>query len=556
MKKLLCFLTVLALAFSTLCIAAYAQEDTCGFAVASDIHYVHPLENADDYIISNKFGSNEDGSAYQHESGFIVDEFLRQCEENDSCDFILIPGDLATYGREFIEDHLNLAQKFRDFEEKTGKQVYVINGNHDNGAGANVDSAKFREIYYDFGYDKAFAVDESCCSYAVNLNDEYALIALDSCDENYSLANGVDYKRIAWVREQAKAITESGRHPILIMHHNLLEHMPFQLVTQDKYIVSFPRTYASIFADCGIKLVFTGHTHCTDAVSHTSPLGNVIYDFCTSSLPKYPLQYRFFNLTDKEISYEMKTVERIDTDALTSVVSGYTDEQISAMATDFPAYAGENRKRVAISTIKRELSAEGFGISEDSAFYNLINDACNSTDELFSMPLYGKGGVKELAKEYNIDIPDSDYETIWDIVGEVYLDFVAGNKNYDSESAEAAIVLKGAALALQSVTAKMTDKYLLSAANALIGGDAGIAENLAKVGSSVFGDVSPAEYFVLAVASPAVNAFCSDTDGVDNVSGTIPGYEAQEDAANIFDFVSDALVQICRYIKSLIIKMI
>ena len=102
----------------------------------------------------------------------------------------------------------------------------------------------------------------------------------------------------------------------------------------------------------------------------------------------------------------------------------------------------------------------------------------------------------------------------------------------------------------------MTDKYLLSAANALIGGDAGIAENLTKVGSSVFGDVSPAEYFVLAVASPAVNAFCSDTDGVDNVSGTIPGYEAQEDAANIFDFVSDALVQIFRYIKSLVIKMI
>ena len=186
----------LMLCVSALYIGAYAADDSCGFAVATDLHYVHPLANVEDYVESEEFNTNKNGHSYQHESGFIIDEFLRQCAENDNCDFVLIPGDLATYGREYVEDHYTLAAKFRAFEQSTGKQVYVINGNHDNGKESLTNSAKFREIYNEFGYDKAFAVDESCCSYAVNLNDKYGLIALDSCDEQYRLASGVDFERV------------------------------------------------------------------------------------------------------------------------------------------------------------------------------------------------------------------------------------------------------------------------------------------------------------------------------------------------------------------------
>lgn len=521
MKKILCILLSAVLAVSVFGIAAYAQEDVTGFAVANDIHYVHPLENVDDYVIANTFNSNENGNAYQHESGFIIDEFLRQCAENDECEFILIPGDLATYGRDYPEDHMALANKFATFEKETGKQVYVINGNHDNGADDLVNSTKFREIYHEFGYDKAFSIDESCCSYAVNINDKYGLIALDSCDENYSLASGVDLARVNWVREQAQAIKESGREPIMIMHHNLLEHSPLQLITQDKYIVSFPRTFASIFADCGIKLVFTGHTHLTDVTSLTTPAGNTIYDFCTAALSEYPMQYRFIEMTDEEISYEMKTIQKIDTDALTAIVSGYTQEQIDAMSTDFPAYAKSSEKARTENRLKAEVA-----------------ETSTELAEIFDLPLYGENSLSKKAAEYNITVPESDYENIWDMGGEIYLNFMSGNKIFGSESNEVKILLAAVNYAIRSIPAEKIDS------------EKDIAQAITKFLTSVFGAATPIEKAAVNAIAPLIDAYASDTDGVDNIAGTIPGYSPEE-PEGIIDIISDILNKVIEYIKSI-----
>ena len=548
MKRFLCLSIALLIFVSSLCVSAYAADDSCGFAVATDLHYVHPLPDADDYVVAESFGSNIEGKKYQHESGFIIDEFLRQCAEDDGCDFVLLSGDLVTYGRDFVEDHYALAQKFRDFEQATGKQVYVINGNHDNGTDTFTDSAKFREVYYEFGYDKAFSVDESCCSYAVNLNDKYGLIALDSCDEQYHLTCGVDYKRVDWVRKQAKTITDSGRYPILIMHHNLLEHHPMELVIQDKYIVPFPRTYASLFADWGIKLVFTGHTHTADAVSYTSPSGNVIYDFCSAAISQYPLQYRQFSLTDKAISYEMKTVNRIDTDALSSVVSGYSEERLNAMATDFPAFAAEKQKRENIDDIKEMISAQGLGISESSPIYGFVDDSCDAVKNLFEMPLYGENSVQELAKEYGVSIPGSKYSTVWDMAGDVSLNYSAGNKIYSANSVEAKIALGVAKVALRGIVRGKTDSFISSAADAVLSKNAGVKEKIASLGIS-----TPSERFAAAVISVVIEAFGEDNDGVNNISGTIPGYGVQSNRfSSVCDFIVSAYSRFIMYINIII----
>lgn len=541
----------LMLCVSALYIGAYAADDSCGFAVATDLHYVHPLANVEDYVESEEFNTNKNGHSYQHESGFIIDEFLRQCAENDNCDFVLIPGDLATYGREYVEDHYTLAAKFRAFEQSTGKQVYVINGNHDNGKESLTNSAKFREIYNEFGYDKAFAVDESCCSYAVNLNDKYGLIALDSCDEQYRLASGVDFERVSWVREQAKAITESGRQPILMMHHNLLEHTPFELITQDKYIVSMPRTYASIFADCGIKLVFTGHTHTADAVSFTSPCGNTIYDFCSAALSEYPMQYRQFTLTDDEINYEMKTVQKIDTDALTSIVSGYSEESIKAMSTDFPKYAGEKQKAMIIGTVNDMISAEGLGVESDSIFYDTVNEACEAVKALFDMPLYGEDSVQQLAEGYGITLPESDYDNVWNMIGDASLNYAAGKKVYGSDSTEMEILFDCAKVALKDSAIGNADGFISSAVDVIMKNV--VSEDVANLVESV---TESTEKLAVATVSAVVDAFCADTDGVDNVSGTLPGYYAQPNDANIFDMLISLLTKLVSIMTTVIDSMV
>ena len=561
MKKILCVILSLIVAVCLPCAAAAsaAQDNTTTFAAATDIHYVHPMQNADEYFKSEHFNSNEDGNAFQNESGFIIDEFLRQCAENSECDFVLISGDLATYGRDSADEHIQLAEKFRRFENKTGKQIYVINGNHDNGNKSSdaTDIQKFKEIYFEFGYDEAFSVDESCCSYAVNLNDDYTLIALDSCDESYHLASGITAKRLNWALSQAKAAKDSGRHPILMMHHNLLEHQPLERMTQSKYIVSMPRTYATLFADSGIKLVFTGHTHSADVASFTSPAGNTIYDFCTGALAEYPMQYRLVTLGNDSIDYEMQAVSRIDSDALSAVVSGYTDAQLEAMATDFPSYAKENIKRQIKVAVFGKISPEGLGIESDSALYPLVKSGCDNIKEMMQSKLYGDGGVQQLAAQYGIEIPQSDYDTLMSVIYKVSTDYVAGNKVYNAQSVEVQIVINSALYALHGITAQTADSELLGAVNSIIGSDKGIAQRTAQLAAEYFGPTTAAEQFALTLISPVIDAFGYDDDGAANVSGSIPAYgEAPNTLDNIKNTVSYFVKLIINYFSKALYLLI
>ena len=203
MKKFICIVLALTLVFgSSLAIGAFAKESekATGFAVASDIHYVTPTKNANstpaDEGIETTF--NSEGDSLYNQSGFIIDEFLRQCAGNPDCRFVLITGDLATHGRDFASEHEALAAKFRKFENETGKQVYVINGNHDNTSKGVISHKEFVSIYHEFGYDEALSTDEGTCSYSVNLDDEYTLVAFDSCDERYRVVPNNDLSRMNW----------------------------------------------------------------------------------------------------------------------------------------------------------------------------------------------------------------------------------------------------------------------------------------------------------------------------------------------------------------------
>lgn len=520
MKKALSGFLALLMLLPVVSIFASAKGSSSreyGFAFATDLHYVHPLSDAKvrmlDLYPNLCMGSRNN---LQSESGFIVDEFLRQCAENDDCEFVLIAGDLVTYGRERTSDHDELAQKFKDFEKKTGKQIYVINGNHDNGLGYSTNFEKFREIYHEFGYDTAFSVDKNCCSYATELNDDYILIALDSFDERYMLASGVDTDRLKWVKEQCDYAKDNGKYPIVMMHHNLLEHQPLEAILNDKYIVSFPKSVATMFAEWGVKLVFSGHTHTNDVAVFTSPAGRSVYEFCNSALNNYPLEYKTFNLSDSEISYETKGIENVDSDALTSVITtGYSEYELNLIKTDFKQFAKEFNVGNAMFVIKTGITPEAFGFEEGSALYGSVKDLTDSLNSLIATPLYEKGGVKEQAKKYNIDIPNTAYDTVGDIIEQVYIDVVSGNRNYEFESPEIQIILGTVEAAIHIALDGSTSETLYAIANA-------IAQNY---GIILPGNLPGAvEYLALAVASPFIYEYINSTDGINNRNGSIPGY--------------------------------
>ncbi len=568
MKKFLSVALSLLLLITSVSVvgSAVETEPDLSFAVASDLHYNVPEEEltASGEIDDEIYWYANRRAAMENESGWIIDEFLNQCAEDDNVDFVLISGDLADNGKVIVQEHLDVAAKFAAFEKKTGKQIYVTVGNHDAGLNCETTPEVFKEIYHEFGYAEALTVVEDNCSYTANLGEKYRLISLDSCDPDKSTGDGMSAEKMDWVRKQAQQAKKDGRYPILMMHHNLLDHMPVQSIFSKDFIVQFHLSTADLFANWGIKVVFTGHEHCSDAATYTSSLGNTIYDFATTSLTMYPLQYRTFIFTDEEITYKAQTVDKLDTEALSAAIKGYSQEQLDLMNAGLNEYSKGFLKAGVQWRLTRSLKMEQMGIEEDSVFYDLVNTAVGGLRKILEEPLYGEGGIQQLAAEYNIDIPDSEYETGWDVATELVGAHYAGEESFDFNTTEVTIFLRLVALVLRDDLATVADDVFFEAANKLFAnfGTDEFVTDITKLATKVLGAVTPAEYLLLAIASPIIYNFAVDSDGVNDNNGAIEGYgtvSAKENASNIFDRIIDSICTVIRYISmffTFIVKII
>ncbi len=540
-KSLSIILSLTLVLCSCLVLTASAKNDSdkFGFAVASDTHYVHPVKQAGTTLADEGWVTtfNSESESLTNQSGFIIDEFLKECAENPKCQFVLITGDLATHGRDYVSEHEAVAAKFRKFEKETGKQVYVINGNHDNAKDMPVDHKKFTEIYHEFGYDEALSTDEGTCSYSANLNDEYTLVALDTCDERYRVVPNNDITRMNWAVKQLKAAKKQGKKVIMIMHHNLLEHNPFQKLNEKNYVVNTPYSFAGLLADLGVKLVFSGHTHCNNVKSYTSFLGNTIYDFSMSSLGNFPAEYKYFNVTDSKISYETKKINHIDADKLAEVCKGFSNEALEMMKNNLQTYTWSMSYREYSEDLRENISPETLGVEESSALYAKLKPVTDTIKEMSDTPIYGKGGIQEQAAAYGLEIPDSEYKTLNDAMTLAILRCKIGDKRYNLNSNDFTVLIRLLAFTVRKSIAATADSDILSGANEMLGklGYKGsVADNMLRDFSEKYGFATPEEKEALAIAYGLWGGYFSDVDGVENRDGAIPGYAVKEANENQF----------------------
>lgn len=550
-KSLSIILSLTLVLCSCLVLTASAKNDSdeFGFAVASDTHYVHPVKQAGTTLADEGWVTtfNSESESLTNQSGFIIDEFLKECAENPKCQFVLITGDLATHGRDYVSEHEAVAAKFRKFEKETGKQVYVINGNHDNAKDMPVDHKKFTEIYHEFGYDEALSTDEGTCSYSANLNDEYTLVALDTCDERYRVVPNNDITRMDWAVKQIKAAKKQGKKVIMIMHHNLLEHNPFQKLNEKNYVVNTPYSFAGLLADLGVKLVFSGHTHCNNVKSYTSFLGNTIYDFSMSSLGNFPAEYKYFNVTDSKISYETKKINHIDADKLAEVCKGFSNEALEMMKNNLQAYTWSMSYREYSEDLRENISPETLGVEESSAFYAKLKPVTDTIKEMSDTPIYGKGGIQEQAAAYGLEIPDSEYKTLNDAMTLAILRCKIGDKRYNLNSNDFTVLIRLLAFTVRKSIAATADSDILSGANEMLGklGYKGsVADNLLRDFSEKYGFATPEEKEALAIAYGLWGGYFSDVDGVENRDGAIPGYAVKEANENQFIVMAKKLFKL------------
>ena len=537
-KSLSIILSLTLVLCSCLVLTASAKNssDEFGFAVASDTHYVHPVKQAGTTLADEGWVTtfNSESESLTNQSGFIIDEFLKECAENPKCQFVLITGDLATHGRDYVSEHEAVAAKFRKFEKETGKQVYVINGNHDNAKDMPVDHKKFTEIYHEFGYDEALSTDEGTCSYSANLNDEYTLVALDTCDERYRVVPNNDITRMDWAVKQIKAAKKQGKKVIMIMHHNLLEHNPFQKLNEKNYVVNTPYSFAGLLADLGVK-------------SYTSFLGNTIYDFSMSSLGNFPAEYKYFNVTDSKISYETKKINHIDADKLAEVCKGFSNEALEMMNNNLQAYTWSMSYREYSEDLRENISPETLGVEESSALYAKLKPVTDTIKEMSDTPIYGKGGIQEQAAAYGLEIPDSEYKTLNDAMTLAILRCKIGDKRYNLNSNDFTVLIRLLAFTVRKSIAATADSDILSGANEMLGklGYKGsVADNMLRDFSEKYGFATPEEKEALAIAYGLWGGYFSDVDGVENRDGAIPGYAVKEANENQFIVMAKKLFKL------------
>ena len=330
-SRLLSLLLAVALVLA-LSVPAFAAQDshssadtgTLKIAVMSDDHYLSPsmIRDTADYTTA----LNSDRKMFA-ESDAILRTMLDAVRQ-DKPDVLLISGDLTKDGEQ--ECHKALAKALQQLQQDVlGLKIYVINGNHDirNADALNFNTADgkalpatrtepedFRRIY-DFVYSDPTVIatytppagkEAGGLSYVACPADGYTLIAIDtgryssdntSTGKNeHETSGAISAELEQWVIAQIKAAKARGDVVLGMQHHGLIAHFDVQPTILPMYLVNNYEQLTQEYADAGMSVMFTGHSHAVDIASATTAAGNTIYDIETGSGLTYPSPLRFVEL--------------------------------------------------------------------------------------------------------------------------------------------------------------------------------------------------------------------------------------------------------------------
>lgn len=242
--------------------------------------------------------------------GRMVDEIIKEKPQ-----LLLITGDLTFNGSR--ASHERLVSHLERLEQ-AGVRTLVIPGNHDINCPysksytgevaepvATVSSEEFAQLYSRCGYGAGSKRDPNSLSYTCEPVDGLMLLCIDSnrYSENRRGINGekvvyhnegaVKPETQEWIKTQLDDAKAGGKRVIALMHHHLVEHIDGEAKLLPNYIVANHEQVAKVLRDGGVKVVFTGHLHITDAATIDG-----ITDVATGSASTYPLPLRTVLIDD------------------------------------------------------------------------------------------------------------------------------------------------------------------------------------------------------------------------------------------------------------------
>ena len=337
-KKVLCvILAIVIVAVGIPFTAIASTKETVNFAILSDTHYFaesamgETAEDKQEFVDMMLLNNSTSGLAPELLDAALANLALKA--KNGEIEFVLMPGDLTRNAEQAA--HEEQAAKLAKFEAETGIPVYVINGNHDINNkrsmyydGENLVTSKknpalrdeidttpeeFEEIYKDFGftaegdgyysrYKEKASNSEGSLSYAVDLSDDYRLIALDammysadttdSGEAEQETGGRMSDEFLAWAVAETEKAVKDGKTVIGMCHNNLVPHMETQVDILDQFVLFNWQEVADALAAAGMHYVVSGHSHMQDVASYITDSGEEINEITTSSILSFPNMYR------------------------------------------------------------------------------------------------------------------------------------------------------------------------------------------------------------------------------------------------------------------------
>ncbi len=242
------------------------------------------------------------------ESSAIVRSVFERISEDKDTDVVIIPGDLTKNGEK--ESHKSFIKELYKLKE-SGKKIFVITAGHDYNESAYVlkgdgrvpvegtDFNDLCEMYRDFGYGDALAVDEPTHSYMAQINEGVRMLAI-CCDSKDQPKGAMDERLIGWAQEQLDKAKEDNCSVFAICHYPIIPSVPvFDLVGDAK--IKEWRKVASFLADNGVELALTGHMHIQSINEYYSEKGNRFIDVCTACLVGSPAKYRKITVDENSV---------------------------------------------------------------------------------------------------------------------------------------------------------------------------------------------------------------------------------------------------------------
>ena len=249
-----------------------------------------------------------------------VFDYLKNAHEAET---LLIAGDLIFNGEK--ESHIEFIRHLNELKA-AGKKIYVITADHDFKESReecfcideegwhnpeNTPRAELFDMYYEFGFKDAIAVDRQHLSYVAQLADGVRLLALNN-DGPEGGGRFFDEKHLEWIKEQCKKAREDGQMMFAMNHYPLMPGQPILSVVKTTYQKNSYEVL-TMLADLGVHLVFTGHMHNQSINVMQTEQGNKIYDVCTGSIIADPSVIRLVNIVDDE-TVDIKTIPAPDFD--------------------------------------------------------------------------------------------------------------------------------------------------------------------------------------------------------------------------------------------------